>query len=65
MSQFRTTDTGDSQIDYVDSGGDDGGAPVIFVPGFTCVADDYLEILPVLGRRTVVVELRGHGRSTA
>ncbi|PRC47927.1 alpha/beta hydrolase, partial [Mycobacterium sp. ITM-2017-0098] len=42
-----------------------GGAPVIFVPGFTCVADDYLEILPVLGRRTVVVELRGHGRSTA
>ena len=50
---------------YLDSGGDDLGAPVVFVPGFTCVADDYTEIMPVLGRRTVVVELRGHGCSTA
>ncbi len=37
--------------------------PVVFVPGFTCVADDYTEVLPLFGRRTVVVELRGHGRS--
>lgn len=65
MSQFRTIDTGDAQIAYLDSGGDDGDAPVVFVPGFTCVAGDYTEILPVLGRRTVVVELRGHGRSAA
>ncbi len=42
-----------------------GGAPIVFVPGFTCVAADYVEVLPVFGRRTVVVELRGHGRSSA
>jgi pimeloyl-ACP methyl ester carboxylesterase len=65
MSQFRSVDHGGARIHYLDSGGDDRGAPVVFVPGFTCVADDYTEILPELGRRTIVVELRGHGRSTA
>lgn len=35
------------------------------MPGFTCVADDYVEALPSFGRRTVVVELRGHGHSIA
>ena len=65
MSQFRVADTGDVAVRYLDSGGDDLGAPVVFVPGFTDVADDYVEILPVFGRRIVVVELRGHGRSTA
>lgn len=65
MSQFRFVDHGGARLRYLDSGGDDHGAPIIFVPGFTCVADDYTEILPVLGRRTAVVELRGHGRSTA
>jgi non-heme chloroperoxidase len=62
-SQF--TDNGDARIHYLDSGGDDRGAPVVFVPGMTCIADDYLEILPLFGRRTVVVEIRGHGRSSA
>jgi len=69
MSQFRVIDRvidhDGAHIRFLDSGGDDRGAPIVFVPGFTCVADDYLGILPDLGRRTVVVELRGHGRSTA
>jgi non-heme chloroperoxidase len=65
MPQFRSVDADGAHINVLDSGGDDRGAPIIFVPGFTCVADDYTEILPVLERRTVVVELRGHGRSTA
>lgn len=69
MSQFRVIDhfidhTG-ARIRFLDSGGDDRGAPIVFVPGFTCVADDYTGILPDLGRRVIVVELRGHGRSTA
>ena len=62
-SQF--TDNGDARIHYLDSGGDDRGAPVVFVPGMTCIAVDYTEILPLFGRRTVVVEIRGHGRSSA
>ncbi|VEG57355.1 hydrolase or acyltransferase of alpha/beta superfamily [Mycolicibacterium aurum] len=65
MSQFHSIDHGGARIHYLDSGGDGKGAPVVFVPGFTCVADDYTEILPALGRRTLVVELRGRGRSTA
>jgi non-heme chloroperoxidase len=67
----RYVDNGGVRLHYLDSGGDSGdtagaaggGAPVVFVPGMTCVADDYVEILPLLGRRTIVVELRGHGRS--
>ena len=56
---------GDTRVHYLDSGGDDRGTPIVFVPGMTDLADDYVEILPLLGRRTVVVELRGHGRSDA
>jgi non-heme chloroperoxidase len=59
------TANGGTRIHYLDSGGDDRGAPVVFVPGITDLADDYTEILPLLGRRAVVVELRGHGRSEA
>ena len=69
MSQFHVIDhfidQKGARIRFLDSGGDDRGAPIVFVPGFTCVADDYTGILSALGRRTVVVELRGHGRSTA
>ena len=65
MPEFHVADTGDAQIRYLDSGGEDRGAPVVFVPGFTCVADDYLEILPLLGRRAIIVELRGHGQSSS
>jgi pimeloyl-ACP methyl ester carboxylesterase len=65
MAISRFTASGDARIHYLDSGGDDGGAPIVFVPGMTCVAADYAEVLPEFGRRTVVVDLRGHGRSSA
>jgi non-heme chloroperoxidase len=65
MPRFRVAANGDAHIRYLDSGGDDRGAPVVFIPGFTCIADDYTEILPLFGRRTVVIELRGHGGSVA
>ena len=65
MATSRFTDNGDVRIHYLDSGGDDRGAPVIFVPGMTCIAEDYAEILPLFGRRAVVIDLRGHGRSGA
>jgi non-heme chloroperoxidase len=53
------------RIHYLDSGGDDQGAPIVFVPGMTDIADDYTEVMPLFGRRTVVIELRGHGQSSA
>lgn len=63
--QSRFTENGETRIHYLDAGGPDRGAPIIFVPGMTDVAADYVEIMPLLGRRTVVVEIRGHGRSDA
>src|SRR3954454_1425781 len=43
----------------------DGRDPIVFVPGATCVADDYVDILPAFGRRVIVLDLRGHGHSDA
>ncbi|MGE2691309.1 alpha/beta fold hydrolase [Mycolicibacterium pulveris] len=63
MAVSRFTDNGGVRLHFLDSGGDDRGAPIVFVPGMTCVAEDYAEVLPAFGRRTVVVEIRGHGRS--
>jgi pimeloyl-ACP methyl ester carboxylesterase len=63
ISQFAHN--GGVRIHYLDSGGDDCGAPIVFVPGMTDIADDYTEVMPLFGRRAVVVELRGHGKSTA
>jgi non-heme chloroperoxidase len=65
MAISRFTTNGDARVHYLDSGGEDRGAPIIFVPGMTDVADDYTEVLPLFGRRTVVVEVRGHGRSSS
>ena len=65
MVNSRFTDNGDARIHYLDSGGDDRGAPIVFVPGMTDVAEDYVEVMPLFGRRIVVVELRGHGKSGA
>ncbi|MCV7282335.1 alpha/beta fold hydrolase [Mycolicibacterium flavescens] len=65
MAESRFTTNAGVRLHFLDSGGDDRGAPIVFVPGFTCIAEDYVEVLPVFGRRTVVVELRGHGRSDA
>ncbi|BBZ32596.1 alpha/beta fold hydrolase [Mycolicibacterium confluentis] len=57
------------RLHYLDSGGEsvenDRRAPIVFVPGMTCLAYDYEAVLPEFGRRTVVVEVRGHGRSDA
>lgn len=64
MAISRFTHSGDARIHYLDSGGDDRGAPIVFVPGMTDIADDYIEVLPLFGRRTVVVEVRGRGRSS-
>jgi non-heme chloroperoxidase len=65
MVNSRFTDNGDARIHYLDSDGDDRGAPIVFVPGMTDIADDYIDVMPLFGRRTVVVELRGHGKSGA
>lgn len=65
MITSRFTDNGDVRIHYLDAGGDDRGAPIVFVPGMTCIANDYSEVVPLFGRRAVVVEIRGHGRSSA
>jgi non-heme chloroperoxidase len=65
MLVSRFTHSSDVRIHYLDSGGDDHGAPIVFVPGMTDVAADYIEVLPLFGRRTTVVEVRGHGESAA
>ena len=65
MVHSRFAANGDTRIHYLDSGGPDRGAPIVFVPGMTDIADDYTEVMPLLGRRAIVVELRGHGRSDA
>jgi non-heme chloroperoxidase len=65
MVNSRFIDNGDARIHYLDSGGDDRGAPIVFVPGMTDIADDYTEVMPLFGRRTLIVELRGHGKSDA
>lgn len=38
---------------------------MVFIPGMTDVAADYEGIADVVGRRTIVVDLRGHGPSDA
>ena len=44
---------------------DAAGAPIVFVPGFVDVADDYHEAFVDVDRRVLVIELRGRGRSDA
>jgi non-heme chloroperoxidase len=65
MTTSHFIDHGDARIHYLDSGTAQLGAPIVFVPGMTDIADDYIDVMPLFGRRTVVVELRGHGRSSA
>lgn len=65
MVESCFTANGDVRLHYLDSGGEGRGAPVVFVPGMTDLADDYAEVLALFGRRTLVVELRGHGLSDA
>jgi non-heme chloroperoxidase len=65
VATSRFARNGDARIHYLDSGGEDRGAPIVFVPGMTDIADDYTEVLELFGRRIVVVEVRGHGRSSS
>jgi non-heme chloroperoxidase len=65
MISSHHADNGEVRLHYLDSGGDDHGAPVVFVPGMTDIAEDYVEAMPLFGRRVVVMEFRGHGRSSA
>jgi non-heme chloroperoxidase len=61
----RFTATTGVRIHYLDTGDGPGQPldPIVFVPGVTCVADDYIDLLPTFGRRILVVDLRGRGRS--
>lgn len=54
---------GTVRLHAVDSGGNPAQVPILFVPGLTDVAEDYLPVLSSFGRRTIVVDLRGRGRS--
>lgn len=65
MISSHHTRNGDVRLHFLDSGGEDCCAPIIFVPGMTDVADDYTAAIPLFGRRTVVMEFRGHGQSSA
>jgi pimeloyl-ACP methyl ester carboxylesterase len=65
MITSRNISNGDARLHYLDSGGDDHGAPIVFIPGMTDIADDYTQVMPLFGRRVVVVEIRGHGRSSS
>lgn len=57
---------GDVDLHVLDTGDrGDGRPPVLFVPGLTDVALDYVEVLADFGRRTVVVDLRGRGGSSS
>ncbi len=63
----RFTNNRDIRIRYLDSGpGAPSRTPVVFVPGITDFADDYLPMFECFGdRRLLVVELRGRGGSDA
>jgi non-heme chloroperoxidase len=64
MSRFVEHAT--ARIHYLDSGDEpEAGPPVLFVPGVTDIALDYLGVLAQFGRRTIVVDLRGRGASSA
>jgi len=63
LARFATN--GETTIHYLDTGpADEGAAPVVFVPGITCVAEDYTDVLAAFGRRVLVIDLRGRGRSS-
>ena len=58
------TDSAGVRIHDLDTGtGWKGARPRRFVPGVTCVADDYIGLLPAFGRRVLVLDLRGRGCS--
>lgn len=68
LIQSRFADHGTVRIHFLDSGHGDGDdrIPVVFVPGFGEEAMEHLPFIEALRpRRTIVVDLRGRGRSDA
>ncbi len=63
----RWTERSGIRIRYLDNTPNNAvGLPLIFVPGLTDFADDYLQLLEFFApRRTLVVEVRGRGKSDA
>jgi non-heme chloroperoxidase len=63
----RWTERSGIRLRYLDNAPHDPvGLPLIFVPGLTDFADDYLQLLEFFTRRrTLVVEVRGRGQSDA
>ncbi len=64
LARFAESD--DVRIHYLDTGPVAPARdldPIVFVPGLTCVADDYIGVVPVFARRILVIDLRGRGRS--
>jgi non-heme chloroperoxidase len=61
----RFTTRSGVRIRYLDNApADPIGAPIIFAPGFTDFADEYLEVLDFFApRRMIVIEVRGRGGS--
>lgn len=53
MIASRYVYNGNTRLHYLDSGGDDHGSPIVFIPD-TDIADDYLQVMPLFGRRVVV-----------
>jgi pimeloyl-ACP methyl ester carboxylesterase len=52
------------RLHYLDNGGHDAGAPLVFVPGMGDHADEYAGLLvDLLPRRALALDLRGRGRS--
>lgn len=63
----RWTDRSGPRIRYLDSSpAEPHGLPILFSPGLTDFADEYVAMLELLvPRRVLVVEVRGRGRSEA
>jgi pimeloyl-ACP methyl ester carboxylesterase len=68
-SEFERARVGDVDMAWLEAGPVDPGAapspPLVLVHGFTGHRDDWIEVLPDLAahRRTIAVDLRGHGDS--
>jgi non-heme chloroperoxidase len=66
MVAERFTSRSGVKIRYLDNEGDGPGLPILFSPGLTDFADEYLQVLDFfLPRRLLVVEVRGRGGSEA
>lgn len=64
LIQSRFADNGSVRIHFLDSGEADSRTPVVFVPGFGEEAMEHAPLIEALRpRRTIVVDLRGRGRS--